>query len=91
MLISPGGGGELHDDIIGKWAELAAIYVTRGVECGLADHVAPQLIAGDSLGIHAPDLLGLSKDFWTRPVRDPVRSRLRPQSGSSSGVRWRRV
>jgi len=41
-------------------AELAAIYVARGPDPGLAGQVASQLMAKDALGAHARDELGIS-------------------------------
>src|SRR3954452_10539713 len=40
-------------------AELAAIYVKRGLEAALAQQVATQLMAKDALGAHARDELGI--------------------------------
>lgn len=49
-------------------AELAAIYVDRGLDTGLADAVATQLMAHDALGAHARDELGISHTSTARPV-----------------------
>src|SRR5450631_1018431 len=51
---------ELATDGEYEHAELAAIYVTRGLDAGLADQVATQLMAKDALGAHARDELGIS-------------------------------
>jgi VIT1/CCC1 family predicted Fe2+/Mn2+ transporter len=44
---------ELVDDPEFEKRELAKIYVSRGVEAGLARQVAEQLMAKDALGAHA--------------------------------------
>lgn len=49
--------------------ELAAIYVRRGLEPGLARTVALQLMAKDALGAHARDELGLSEQLVARPLQ----------------------
>jgi len=66
--------GELRDDIVGERAELAAIYVGRGVDPALADQVALQLMARDALGAHARDELGLSEELRARPVQAALTS-----------------
>jgi len=50
-------------------AELAGIYVTRGLEPALARQVADQLMAHDALGAHARDELGISELQRARPVQ----------------------
>ena len=49
--------------------ELAAIYVDRGLEVGLAQEVARQLMAHDALGSHARDELGISEPLRARPLQ----------------------
>ncbi len=49
-------------------SELAAIYVTRGLEPTLADQVAVQLMAHDALGAHARDELGITDIQKARPL-----------------------
>lgn len=49
--------------------ELEEIYVGRGVERDLAARVAAQLTAGDALGAHARDELGISHTTRARPVQ----------------------
>jgi len=49
-------------------AELAAIYVSRGLDPDLARQVANQLMAHDALGAHARDELGISEIQRARPV-----------------------
>ena len=50
-------------------AELAAIYVQRGVEPGLAQQVAAQMMAKDAFEAHARDELGLSSHMMAKPVQ----------------------
>ena len=52
---------ELRTDDEGEHRELAAIYVTRGLDRALAKQVAKQLMAHDALGAHARDELGISE------------------------------
>ena len=54
--------------------ELAAIYVGRGLDEGLASKVATQLMAHDALGAHARDELGISDTLTARPVQAALAS-----------------
>jgi VIT1/CCC1 family predicted Fe2+/Mn2+ transporter len=56
--------------------ELAAIYVERGLDPGLAATVASQLMAHDALAAHARDELGISKISIARPVQAALASAL---------------
>lgn len=60
---------ELATDVKFEHAELAAIYVARGLDAELADQVATQLMAKDALGAHARDELGISDTLSARPVQ----------------------
>jgi vacuolar iron transporter family protein len=60
---------ELATDGENEHAELAAIYVSRGLDAGLAREVATQLMAKDALGAHARDELGISDTLSARPVQ----------------------
>ena len=60
---------ELRDDPEGELTELAAIYVSRGVEPKLARQVALQLMRRDALGAHARDELGITEQGRARPVQ----------------------
>jgi VIT1/CCC1 family predicted Fe2+/Mn2+ transporter len=60
---------ELASDDKGEHAELAAIYVTRGLDVELAGQVARQLMARDALGAHARDELGISATLSARPIQ----------------------
>jgi VIT1/CCC1 family predicted Fe2+/Mn2+ transporter len=65
---------ELKSDDGGEHRELAAIYVTRGLEPALAKQVAEQLMAHDALGAHARDELGISEPLTPRPVQAALAS-----------------
>ena len=65
---------ELKSDNGAEHAELAAIYVTRGLEPALAKQVAEQSMAHDALGAHARDELGISEVFTARPVQAALAS-----------------
>jgi VIT1/CCC1 family predicted Fe2+/Mn2+ transporter len=54
--------------------ELAAIYVSRGLDPILARKVAVQLTAFDALGSHARDELGMSDALSARPVQAALSS-----------------
>lgn len=60
---------ELATDLKFEHAELAAIYVARGLDAELAKQVATQLMAKDALGAHARDELGISDSLSARPVQ----------------------
>ena len=65
---------ELSGDRSGELAELAGIYVKRGLEEALALQVAGQLMARDALGAHARDELGISAANEARPVQAALAS-----------------
>ncbi|MBC7980241.1 MAG: VIT family protein [Armatimonadetes bacterium] len=60
---------ELDEDHALELAELAAIYVARGLDTELAHQVASQLMIHDALGAHARDELGITEALSTRPVQ----------------------
>jgi len=60
---------ELKTDDKGEHRELAAIYVSRGLDPALAKTVAEQLMAHDALGAHARDELGISETLRARPIQ----------------------
>lgn len=66
--------GELATDRAHEHAELAAIYVARGLDTTLANEVATQLMAKDALGAHARDELGISDTLSARPVQAALAS-----------------
>jgi VIT1/CCC1 family predicted Fe2+/Mn2+ transporter len=65
---------ELKSDNRGEHAELAAIYVARGLDPALAKQVAEQLMTRDALGAHARDELGISDISVARPVQAALAS-----------------
>jgi VIT1/CCC1 family predicted Fe2+/Mn2+ transporter len=65
---------ELATEDKSERAELASIYVARGLEPALAQQVADQLMAHDALAAHARDELGISDLQRVRPVQAAVAS-----------------
>jgi VIT1/CCC1 family predicted Fe2+/Mn2+ transporter len=65
---------ELSENIEFEKAELAEIYVKRGVDQILARQVAEQLMAKDALAAHARDELGISEITTARPVQAALTS-----------------
>lgn len=65
---------ELETDFEREHAELAAIYVGRGLDKQLAGQVATQLMEKDALGAHARDELGISTTHKARPVQAALAS-----------------
>jgi len=65
---------ELATDVTGEHAELAAIYVDRGLTPALAAQVADQLMAGDALAAHARDELGIFDATAARPLQAALAS-----------------
>ena len=55
-------------------AELAGIYIERGLSRDLADQVAVQLMAHDALGAHARDELGINEITRARPIQAALAS-----------------
>lgn len=64
----------LEDDPRAEHAELAAIYVDRGLEPALADEVAEQLMNHDALAAHGRDELGISSTLAARPTQAALAS-----------------
>jgi VIT1/CCC1 family predicted Fe2+/Mn2+ transporter len=65
---------ELKNDVLAEQRELAAIYVGRGLEPGLAQTVAEQLMSHDAIGAHGRDELGISEEHVARPVQAALAS-----------------
>ncbi len=65
---------ELETNPEHEHAELAAIYVKRGLDADLASSVATQLMDHDALGAHARDELGISDSLAARPVQAALAS-----------------
>ena len=66
--------GELATAPEAERAELAGIYMGRGVRRDLAVQVAAQLMAHDALGAHARDELGIHAMTRARPIQAAVTS-----------------
>jgi len=66
--------GELATSPELERAELAGIYVERGLTSELAGQVADQLMAHDALGAHARDELGMSEVTRARPIQAALSS-----------------
>ena len=60
---------ELADGPLAERDELAAIYVSRGLDPALARQVADQLTVRDALGAHARDELGIHDLTRARPIQ----------------------
>jgi VIT1/CCC1 family predicted Fe2+/Mn2+ transporter len=65
---------ELESDESAERAELAGIYIKRGLKPGLAREVAEQLMAHDALEAHARDELGISAGQRARPLQAAMAS-----------------
>jgi VIT1/CCC1 family predicted Fe2+/Mn2+ transporter len=74
---------ELATDVESERAELAGIYVRRGLDAPLARQVAEQLMAKDALGAHARDELGISEISTARPVQAALTSAATFAAGSA--------
>lgn len=67
---------ELATDGAREHAELAKIYVERGLDPDLAQTVAVQLMAKDALGAHTRDELGISEVATSNPLQAAFTSAL---------------
>ena len=65
---------ELAMNVDFERAELAQIYVQRGLDSELATKLAQQLMAHDAIGSHARDELGITEIFTARPIQAAVAS-----------------
>ena len=65
---------EIEMDPVAERRELTAIYVGRGLDHGLAEQVAAQLMAHDALGAHARDELGITDMASAQPVQAALAS-----------------
>lgn len=54
--------------------ELAAIYVSRGLQPALASQVAAQLMAHDAIGAHAREELGITEALAAHPIQAALSS-----------------
>lgn len=67
---------ELQTDLPSERAELANIYVKRGLTPELAEEVSRQLMAKDALGAHLRDELGITETLSARPIQAAIFSAL---------------
>lgn len=74
---------ELATDAVREHAELAHIYVSRGLDLKLASEVATQLMAKDALGTHARDELGISDTLSARPMQAALSSAVTFAAGAA--------
>jgi vacuolar iron transporter family protein len=65
---------EHQADPAAELAELAGIYVARGLQPDLAKQVAVQLTANDAMAAHARDELGISAALSAKPVQAALSS-----------------
>jgi VIT1/CCC1 family predicted Fe2+/Mn2+ transporter len=65
---------ELEKNPGAEHKELAAIYISRGLEPALAQQVAEQLMLHNALGAHARDELGISETLSARPLQAALAS-----------------
>ena len=65
---------EIEENHLYEQNELTAIYVNRGLDPGLAEQVAIQLMAHDALGAHALEELGISSQGSARPFQAALTS-----------------
>lgn len=77
---------ELATEPEAEHAELAGIYVERGLTPALAAQVADQLMAHDALGAHARDELGMSLMTRARPLQAALASAAAFASGAALPV-----
>lgn len=73
----------LAEDPRYEHAELAAIYVDRGLEPALAEEVARQLMDHDALAAHGRDELGISATLAARPIQAALASAVTFASGAA--------
>jgi vacuolar iron transporter family protein len=74
---------ELAEDPHTELAELAHIYVRRGLDPALAHQVAEQLTTHDALGAHARDELGITDTLRARPLQAALASALAFSAGAA--------
>jgi VIT1/CCC1 family predicted Fe2+/Mn2+ transporter len=74
---------ELEADPAAEEAELAGIYVKRGLDIELAKQVARELMVKDALAAHARDELGISEISTARPIQAAITSALAFSAGAA--------
>jgi VIT1/CCC1 family predicted Fe2+/Mn2+ transporter len=65
---------EIAKNPTAEHAELAAIYVERGLDAALAKQVATELMNHDAIGAHARDELGITEIVQARPIQAALTS-----------------
>lgn len=65
---------ELEAEPESELHELREIYIARGLQAGLAQQVAEQLMRHDALGAHARDELGIHEFMRARPLQAALSS-----------------
>ena len=65
---------ELAADPLAEEREMAALYVSRGLESGLAAQVAQQLMKHDAIGTHAREELGINEVLSAKPLQAALAS-----------------
>lgn len=65
---------EIAKNPTAEHAELAAIYVERGLDTALAKQVATELMNHDAIGAHARDELGITEIVQARPIQAALTS-----------------
>jgi vacuolar iron transporter family protein len=73
----------LENEFPQEQAELAGIYVRRGLDPELAHRVAEQLMAFDALAAHARDDIGISDAMTARPIIAAITSAMSFASGGA--------
>jgi VIT1/CCC1 family predicted Fe2+/Mn2+ transporter len=74
---------ELKQNPKAEEAELAGIYMRRGLDPELARKVAQELMARDALAAHARDELGLSEITTARPIQAAMTSAITFSAGAA--------
>jgi len=74
---------ELATNPVAERAELAGIYVARGLPAALATEVADNLMQHDALGAHARDELGITEVSRARPLQAAMASAASFAAGAS--------
>ena len=81
---------ELAESPEAELRELQNIYVSRGLDADLALRVAEQLSAGDRLGAHARDELGITEAQAAKPIQAALASAATSRSAPRFGSSFRR-
>jgi VIT1/CCC1 family predicted Fe2+/Mn2+ transporter len=74
---------ELATDIESERDELTSIYISRGLDPGLARQVALKLMEKDPLKAHARDELGITEAASARPIQAALTSALTFAAGAA--------